>query len=180
MANVSIRSAIKTDLARCLTLDPSYVTDFVWQMESRVHDGQLAVNFRTAHLPRQMRVPYPRDHQLLTESWQACDAMLIAEDASGSLIGYATLINRIPQATVLVNDLIVAKTARRTGVGSALLKASGQWGREQRARWLMLELQTKNYPAISFAQKHGLKFCGFNDHYFANQDIALFFALGLH
>lgn len=180
MTNVAIRSAIKTDLARCLTLDPSYVTDFVWQMESRVQDGQIVVNFRTARLPRQMRVPYPREQRLLAESWQACDAMLIAEDAGSNLIGYATLIKRIPQATVLVNDLIVAKAARRTGIGSALLKAVAQWGRDQHLKWLMLELQTKNFPAINFAQKHGLKFCGFNDHYFANQDIALFFALGLH
>jgi hypothetical protein len=41
-------------------------------------------------------------------------------------------------------------------------------------------MQTKNYPAISFCQKHGMTFCGFNDRHFANQDIALFFALALH
>ena len=89
-------------------------------------------------------------------------------------------MKRVPQSTVWVNDLVVAKGARRTGVGSALLKAVAYWGHDQQMKWLILEMQTKNYPAISFCQKHGMTFCGFNDRHFANQDIALFFALALH
>jgi ribosomal protein S18 acetylase RimI-like enzyme len=43
----------------------------------------------------------------------------------------------------------------------------------------MLETQTKNHPAICFYRKHGFVFCGFNDRYYTNQDIALFFAQNL-
>ena len=43
----------------------------------------------------------------------------------------------------------------------------------------MFETQTKNYPAICFYRKHRFVFCGFNDRYYTNQDIALFFAQSL-
>jgi GNAT superfamily N-acetyltransferase len=181
MTQVTIRPALATDLARCLTLDPSFVTDSVWQMDTRTHAGQIAVNFRSVRLPREMRVAYPRNPKMLAAGWQSCAAMLIA-DQSRELAGYAALTAppQAPPATVWVNDLIVAKTVRRTGVGRGLLKAAAHWGRDQQFKWLVVEVQTKNYPAISFCQKQGLKFCGFNDRYFANQDIALFFALALH
>jgi len=41
---------------------------------------------------------------------------------------------------------------------------------------LLLEVQPKNYPAIQMAKKLGFELCGYNDHYFANHDIALFFS----
>lgn len=179
MTQVSIRSALATDLPRCLALDPSFVTDQVWQMDSRLTDGLVAINFRVARLPREMRVTYPRDQRMLTAGWQSCDAMLIADQPDG-LAGYAAVMRQVPQSTVWVNDLVVAKPIRRTGVGSKLLKAAANWGRDHQLKWLVVEVQTKNYPAINFCQKHGLKFCGYNDRYFANQDIALFFALSLH
>jgi RimJ/RimL family protein N-acetyltransferase len=37
-------------------------------------------------------------------------------------------------------------------------------------------MQSKNHPAIQLAHKLGFEFCGYNDHYFSNQDIALFFS----
>jgi hypothetical protein len=39
-----------------------------------------------------------------------------------------------------------------------------------------LETQTKNYPGILFSQANGMVFCGFNDRYFSNGDIAVFFS----
>ncbi len=181
MTNVKIRPALPPDLPRCLALDPSYQTDYVWQMDSHAnaHTAQIDVSFRSVKLPRTMRVAYPRDNKMLSEGWRACDALLIAEDAN-SCVGYVAMAKHVPQSTVWINDLVVSKNIRRTGVGSALLKATAQWGHAQQLKWLILEMQTKNYPAISFCQKHGLTFCGFNDRYFANQDIALFFALALH
>lgn len=170
-----IRNATAADLPVCLELDASFETDHVWQMDSRTEQGQISVSFRSVRLPRSMRVAYPRDARQLSAGWQSCDAMLIAED-NGTLIGFAALARRAPQSTAWVQDLIVAKTARRAGVGKALLAWSARWAREQHLSWLVIEVQTKNYPALSFCQKSGMAFCGYNDRYFANHDIALFFA----
>jgi len=78
--------------------------------------------------------------------------------------------------TAWVDNLAVATAYRRQGIGTALLNKAGEWARQRGLRRLMLEIQTKNHPAICFCQKNGFAFCGFNDRYYTNQDIALFFA----
>jgi GNAT superfamily N-acetyltransferase len=174
-----IRSATAADLPHCLAIDPAFETDYVWQMDNHAHAGQIDVSFRTVRLPRPMKVVYPRDTKQLNAGWQACDEMLVADD-NRSLVGYAALAKRPAQSAIWVQDLIVAKTARRNGVGSALLAGVLRWARDEKLTWLLLEVQTKNYPAIQFCQKQGLNFCGFNDHFFANQDIAVFFVKAVH
>jgi hypothetical protein len=36
-------------------------------------------------------------------------------------------------------------------------------------------MQSKNYPAVHMAMKLGYEFSGYQDHFYANGDIALFF-----
>ena len=75
-----------------------------------------------------------------------------------------------------ITDLVVDVANRRKGVGTALLAAGQDWAASRSHRRLILELQAKNLPAIRFAQKFGYEFCGYNDHYYINQDVAIFFA----
>ena len=42
--------------------------------------------------------------------------------------------------------------------------------------YVLMEMQSRNDPAVSLAEKLGLTFCGFRDNYFPNQDMALFFS----
>ncbi|HET7376853.1 MAG TPA: GNAT family N-acetyltransferase [Anaerolineae bacterium] len=179
MDNVFVRSARADDFPQCLAIDPNFSTDYVWQMDSRSEAGQIAVAFRSARLPRSMQVNYPRDAKSRAANWPTCAAMLVGT-RDHRVIGYAAISKHTPQSAAWLDDLVVAQSARRGGVGSALLEAAGRWGRAQRLKWLILEMQTKNYPAICFCQKHGLTFCGFSDRHFPNQDIALFFAQALH
>jgi hypothetical protein len=37
-------------------------------------------------------------------------------------------------------------------------------------------MQPKNYPAIHFAYKLGFEFSGYNDQYYRDQEIAIFFS----
>lgn len=169
-----IRAATEDDLPICLALDAAFETDYVWQMDSRTQGKQTTIAFRTVRLPRPMKVAYPRDARQLNAGWQSCDAMLVADD-NRAVRGYVALARRAAQSAAWVQDLIIDKSARRAGMGSALLAGALRWARTEKLAWLMVEVQTKNYPAIQFCQKSGLTFCGFNDHFFANQDIAVFF-----
>ncbi|NDJ78200.1 MAG: GNAT family N-acetyltransferase, partial [Chloroflexi bacterium] len=74
-----------------------------------------------------------------------------------------------------VYDLVVGEPFRRRRIGSALLDQTLRWARLRDIQRLTLEMQTKNHPAICFARQHGFSLCGFNDRYYSNQDIALFF-----
>jgi len=66
------------------------------------------------------------------------------------------------------------------GIGAALLLAALEWSVEQREfRQVVVEMQSKNYPAYSLVRKLGFDFAGFSDQFYFNKDIALFFSCAL-
>ena len=175
MHDLRIRPALMGDLKECLSFDASYSTDFVWQMESHAANGEISVTFRNARLPRSMRVTYPRDAEALSADWRLRDAILVAE-RDGARLGYVSISALPAQGVAQVGDLVVRRTHRRAGVGSALIRAALRWARERGLRQLVIETQTKNHPAISLLNQLGFAFCGFNDRHYPNRDIAVFFS----
>ncbi|MBI3160445.1 MAG: GNAT family N-acetyltransferase [Chloroflexi bacterium] len=175
MAEIQVRPLALADIAVLAALDPSYHTDYVWQMDVQHEEGELAARFREVRLPRSMRVDYPRNPQALAEDWKERPAVLAAE-RDGEVIGYVSLAPMPSSGGVTVSDLVVGRRFRRQGAGSALVRGAQTWAKQQGYARLILEMQSKNHPAIRMAVKLGFEFCGYNDRYFANQDIALFFA----
>ncbi len=172
---MQIRPAGPQDVEACITLDHSYTTDHVWQMDARGEANGLTITFRLAHLPRETKVSYPLQGDGLLAGWRRRDEMLVAEEQNGAIRGYVTLTAYTEHHTAWIGDLVVDRAHRQHGIGTLLLKAAAQWGHSQALGRLVLEVQTKNYPAIRFCQSRGLTLCGYNDHYWPGQDIALFF-----
>lgn len=155
-------------------LDHSYHTDYVWQTEFNTEKDQVGVTFREVRLPRSMHVEYPRSSEervgFGTENSGGFSAFL-----NGDIAGYIYVhIDKAPGAAWL-SEVVVMRRLRRQGIGSALVLQAQKWGREQGCRRIVMEMQTKNYPAICMATKLGYEFSGFSDNYYSNQDIALFF-----
>ncbi|HDQ74077.1 MAG TPA: GNAT family N-acetyltransferase [Chloroflexi bacterium] len=169
-----IRAAKAKDLETCLSLNHSYVTDHVWQMETRELNGTITVTFRVANLPREIRVDYPLRGSDMLAGWQRRDDFLIAQEDE-RICGYVTLTAELEHERALIGDLIVHRPLRRQGIGTMLLQAAAQWACDHDLKRLLINVQTKNYPAIRFCQSRGLSFCGYNDHYWPTQDIALAF-----
>lgn len=169
-----VRPATLADLNACLLIDHSSATDHVWQMQVRESDAQVGVTFHAVRLPRQMRVEYPRDVEQLVEDWHRDEAFLVAE-ADSEVRGYVDLLAMPWQQMGWVANLAVERNYRRRGIATALLRQARQWARQEGLRLLQAEATTKNYPALCLYQKLGFQFCGFNDHYYPNQDIAVFF-----
>ena len=184
-----IRSAVLTDLNACLALDANSQTDHVWQMDARDEGDGRSIRFHAVRLPRVMRVAYPRLRDDLLTCWQGGSAVLVASDRRAveteseedeelpRVFAYCQLDGAAWQKTGWIGHLIVDRPARRRGIGSAMITAAKTWAKQQEFGRLMIAVQTKNYPGISFCEKQGFVFCGFNDHYFLNRDIALFFSL---
>jgi GNAT superfamily N-acetyltransferase len=143
-------------------------------MDNRQTSGAWGVLFRTVRLPREIEVDYPRQGEGLLAGWRRRDGFIVAE-VDEQVRGYATLAVQPEHGLVWVGDLVVDRSQRRCGIGTALLKAAAQWGCKRDMVRLTLEVQTKNYPAIQFCRACGLTFCGYNDHYWCNEDIAVFF-----
>jgi len=175
MPEIEVRPAIASDIPNLILLDHNYITNYVWQMvfQSEREEGR-SISFRRVRLPRSIRVEYPRSIQSLATDWTQRSGILVAV-LNKRPVGYISLmLGRLPKTT-WITDLAVAKQWRRQGIGSVLVLASLEWAENSGCRYLMLELQPKNYPTIQMAQKLGFEFCGYNDLYYQNHEIGIFF-----
>ena len=181
-----IRPAQARDLDVCLAFDDSYETEYVWQVDSaRTGDGgafprgsSIQMGFRVTRLPRAMRVGGSSQRASLLDHFERGDCFLVAEEGK-ALRGYLDATVDSWRHIVWIEHLTVPPEARRQGIGSSLLRRALEWAHARNVPMAMVEMQTKNYPATALFQKFGFVFCGYNDHYYANRDIALFFALNL-
>ena len=190
-----IRPALLADLSVCLALDANSQTNHVWQMDAREENGGTVVRFQTVRLPRIMRVVYPRQREDLLTCWEEGVAIFVATDervdelpmdqgrpgvaSAPQIYGYCQLDIQPWQQAGWISHLIIDRPFRRQGIGTAMLRTCIAWGKVKKLTRLMVAVQTKNYPGISFCEKHGFAFCGFNDHYYVNRDIALLFSLNI-
>lgn len=173
-----VRPAQIRDLDACLALDETFETEYVWQMETGRANGGIQLGFRTTRLPRPMRVNVNSPRDFLTDHFEQGECVLVAEEYP-RILGYIDMTMEQAQRVAWVQSLVVASDSRRQKIASHLLKAAMDWAREKKLRAVMAGISTKNYPASAFLQKHGFGFCGFNDQYYHNRDIALFFACTL-
>ena len=175
MPEIQLRPTVAIDLSRLMSFDHSITSDSVWQLELRRDTGQVAATFREVRLPRSVSITYPHNPFALADDWVRRSMMYTAYIGQDP-VGYISLLERGMDSVVWVTDLVANLANRRQGVASALLAGAQDWAAGRSHRRLILEMQSKNLPGIRLAQKFGYEFCGYNDHYYLNQDVALFFA----
>ncbi len=174
MPEVEIRPAIAQDIPILRAIDHSCQTDYVWQMDIHHEDGQAGAIFREIRIPRTVTVSYPRSVDSLFETWNRRSGLLTAT-IEEEVIGYIRMNDTVLPHTAWLSDMVVSPRYRRQGVGMSLVLAAQSWAVDRKDKRALLEMSSKNYPAISMAKKLGYDFCGYNDKYYETQDIALFF-----
>ena len=178
MPEIEIRPAKSTDIPALMSIDHNYSTDYVWQMEIEAEENKVGVSFREIRLPRSVRVEYPRPVSSLADEWTQRSGLLVGL-LEEEPVGYISLMLNVAPVTAWVTDLVVERRLRRQGIASTLVLAAQELAQNLGSRRIVLEMQPKNFAAIHMAQKLGFDLCGYNDRYYANYDIALFFAKGL-
>jgi RimJ/RimL family protein N-acetyltransferase len=102
-------------------------------------------------------------------------AVFVAERADGAIVGRLSVARDTHPASSHVADLglMVAKDARRQGVGRALLEAAVEWARTAGVRKLELHVFPWNEPAIALYERFGFEREGFRrGHYHrAGEDV---------
>lgn len=195
--------AADEDLGACLALDDSYTTTHTWQVDAvrgepgtvpfqlnsnvTLGDWPLSVTFRPVKLPRARKVvgtmaAAAKDggeatHLSRLQSWRSSDLVLTAEQGA-KLCGYLVLTAVPSSGLGWISALVVANSMRRQGIGSMLLAAARRWARYEQGhniRAFMLEVPTKNYPAVCFCRQQGFNFCGYTDYSFSHGDVVLLF-----
>lgn len=177
MSEIHVRNTISTDLARLALLDHALQTDYVWQLELRREPGQVEARFHEVRLPRSVRVEHPRPGDWLADTWHLTPMQTAL--AGMEPIGYVRFSEKMVAQTVWVSDLIIGREWRRKGIARQLLTSVEAWARQQGLRRALLEIQSKNVPAIHLAQKLGYEFRGYNDAHYPSRDIALLFGRAL-
>lgn len=182
MSKIHIRRFLPADLPALLNIDHSYTTEHVWQVEIKESPGEVNLSFRELKLPRVVRHAYPRDFRHLVDDWLERWGILVAihgADADRPPTGYITIDHGTEPHIARITDLAVARPKRRNGLASALLLSAEDWAAEKGCSTLILEMQSKNVPAIRLSRKLGYDFCGFSDRQYTNKDIAVFFGKSL-
>lgn len=102
-------------------------------------------------------------------------AVYVAERADGAIIGRLSLARDPHPASAHVADLglMVAKDARRMGVGRALLDAAVDWAGASGVRKLELHVFPWNEPAIALYERYGFEREGFRKAHYrrAGEDV---------
>lgn len=173
-----IRDGVLADIPGCLQLDHRYATDYVWQMRLTEETNSFQMTFKTERLPRIMETEYPADEKRLRLAMDHCFLVAALRDQP-EILGYLVMVTEPVYRSATIHDLVVSRMVRRQHIGTRLLNVARRWAREHDMTRLSAPTQTKNYPAIMFCQQSGLTFSGFDDHYYPNRDIAVFFSQAL-
>jgi GNAT superfamily N-acetyltransferase len=175
MPEIEIRPAVLADFQFLKEIEQHNKSEYVWQMDRSIQETQVTINFREVRLPRSIRIENPQAQDILAEFTNKGSGVLSAW-LEGVPVGYICFEDRLDARTVWVRGMAVAERHRCQGIGSALVLAAQDWAISRGLRRMVIEMHSKNYPAIRMAIKLGLEFSGYHDQYYANQDIALFFS----
>ncbi len=179
-SKLTIRDGREADIDQCLALDTSFHTEHVWQMTIREEAETTHIALRKQRLPRPLDNHHYIDKQRLKHALQHKHCFIVLEDTtSKKLLGFMSM--RIDNAYnfAYLQDIVIDEPYRHQRLGSRLINIATLWANEHSLKRIMFEVPTVNYPAIEFVKSHGFVYCGFNDQYLPNQDIALFYSLSL-
>lgn len=175
MPEITVRPTRQEDIESLQAFEHGYYTEYVWQMSLESDAGESQTCFRRVRLPRRVFVSYPRKRVQVFEQFDQAEAFLIAE-LSERPVGYLKITAEHAAKVAKVTDLVVSAPMRRQGIASGLLLAGINLAVNRNFRTVILEMGSKNDPAIGLAAKLGFSFCGFRDFYFPNQELALFYS----
>lgn len=175
MPEIQIHSVNPGQIDALSLFEHGYYTEHAWQMSLDLNVDSSKADFRRIRLPRRIFVSYPRARDEIFRNYKQAEAFLIAE-LRGQPVGYSKVLVEADAKVARIADLVVSAPMRRQGIASGLIVSIMELINQRGYHTLVLEMQSKNDPAINMAAKLGFVFCGFREHYFPNQELALFFS----
>jgi GNAT superfamily N-acetyltransferase len=203
---LTFRPGTSVDVETCLALDHTCESDRVWQMTLSAAEPfqHIQVGFRAEALPRPITLthtpdprrlhddpdigrlfvvarPYVPPPPIQTIEPESPDAPLVLPPPPPRppIIGYVVAHYDELRGLAWLDDLCVARELRRQQVAAQMADGVRLWAREQGAARLLCAVPTKHAPMIALCQRMGMAFCGYNDQFFLNHDIAVLFSLRL-
>jgi ribosomal protein S18 acetylase RimI-like enzyme len=178
MPEIEIRPAVSSDIPELMRFDHTVETTHIWQMASTKDEHQMDFHFVESRLPRPLRLAYPKRFEELADNWTKHNLFLTAR-MNGNLAGYLILSIDYETKIALITDLVVNTPVRNQGIASGMVISVINGLRNKGLRKLSIAVPVRNHAAISLVKRLKMDFNGFIDHYFINQDGALFFSMSV-
>jgi diamine N-acetyltransferase len=105
----------------------------------------------------------PRSKDFFERLLSSEDSMVLVAEASAQLVGVATTLMRdapdfavfVTQRWGVLDNLAVAESWRRRGVGTSLTRDAERWAQNRGAKWIELGVYEFNEDARAFYQQLG-------------------------
>ena len=175
MAEIEIGAATLDEFPQIAKMDLSFESDYVWKTQMLEGLGSIEASFQRIRLPKTIRVSF---QAYSTANLEALirQRQILSVRYEDQVIGYLRL-----EQDETVNRLVmktggVMPEYRNKGVGTVLLERVSEIARNNNIRNLVCMVQAKNDPAIHFLMARGFVFCGYQEFFFRNMEIGLFFS----
>ncbi|GIW06242.1 MAG: hypothetical protein KatS3mg060_1047 [Dehalococcoidia bacterium] len=162
------------DVLDCLELDPSYTTEWAWQLERQEWGEETSFRLRPTKLPRPRTVDGFPLVPSLEARLEAADFSLLLEDET--IAAYVLATGAGARARATIDLLVVGARWRRCGLGSRLVGEVRDWARRHGLRVVEASVEARNAPAIRFLRKQGFTIRGVRDVVDREDEVTLLLA----
>ena len=175
MAEIEIGAAAMEELPQIAQMDLSFESDYVWKTQMLEGLDSFESSFQRIRLPKTIRVSF-QAYSTANMETLIQRREILAVRYEGNVIGYARLEQDETVNRLVVKSGGIMPEYRNKGVGSVLLDRICEIAHYNRIRSLVCMVQAKNDPAIRFLMARGFVFCGYQEFFFRNMEIGLFFS----
>lgn len=175
MAEIEIGVSTIEEYPQIAAMDLSFESDYVWKTQMLEGLDSFESSFQRIRLPKTIRVSFqayaPTALEMLIRQRE-----VLSVRYEEKVIGYLRL-----EQDETVNRLIL-KTGgimpeyRKKGIGAVLLNRVIEIASHNHLRSIVCMVQAKNDPAIRFLMSNGFVFSGYQEFFFRNMEIGLFFS----
>lgn len=175
---IIIRSATMNDAPLLARMNLNFESETVFcatiDDQLRTTNEAAAIAFQEVRLPKRDTIAFQRPPKEFFEMKLRADEV-VAATIENTPVGFLHLDIDAERSCLRLCTGGVASDQRNAGVGLALLNHAETTAKKLELKRITAALQSKNAPAIAFIQKQGYRLSGYEEFYFPNLELALFF-----
>ena len=175
MAEIEIGAATLEEYPQIAAMDLSFESDYVWKTQTLEEYESFESSFQRIRLPKTIRVSFQAYSSANLETLIR-NREILSVRYDDRVIGYVRLERDETVNRLMLKTGGIMPEYRNKGVGSVLLDQVTEIARHNGLRSIVCMVQAKNDPAIHFLLSHGFVFCGYQEFFFRNMEIGLFFS----
>ena len=175
MAEIEIGAATLDEMTQIAQMNLSFESDYVWKTQMLEGLDSFESSFQRIRLPQTIRVSF-QAYSMANLETLIRQREILSVRYEDNVIGYVRLEQDETVNRIIVKSGGVMPEYRNKGVGTVLLDRICEIARHNRIRSLVCMVQAKNDPTIHFLLARGFVFCGYQEFFFRNMEIGMFFS----